>query len=324
MLRLLLYVLVVTASLPAPRAAAQAPDPSPPAEVADEYQRAFQSRVWDGLVQRLHPEALAYVRLAVDVTVQADTTGWALKNLGGGAPDRTAYAARSDSRVVVDVMRWVETNAPGLLSSLVNRRSEVLGVVEESEDTAHAVYRIVQLVSGAEPEVLVLTLERTGRGWQVRDAPEIGTLHTAIRGLGRARVRGGSAPRSPARDVVQRRRLSAPTVALGGGGADQGQLGIRRPFRHGPVVETSLVPQRPGGVHDGAGPQSDVAVGDDGVSCLHTGLGEEVAQLSLRPQAARLVEESQRRQAAGPGNVTRPPRHLLDAPVPARRPAGVE
>lgn len=171
-------------------AAGQRPDTSPPGEVADEYQRAFQSRVWDGLAQRLHPDALAYLRLAVDVTVDADTTGWALANLAGGAPDRAAYDARSDERVFVDVMRWVEANAPGLLSSLVNRRSEVLGVVPEDEDTAHAVYRIVQLVSGAEPEVLVLTLERTPQGWHVREAPELGTLHTAIRGLGRARLRG--------------------------------------------------------------------------------------------------------------------------------------
>jgi hypothetical protein len=159
--------------------------------VADEYQRAFQSRVWDGLAQRLHPAALAYLRLAVDVAVEADTTGWVLANLGGGAVDRAAYEARGDTRVVVDVMRWIEGNAPGLLSSLANRRSHVLGIVREDDTTAHAVYRIVQQVAGAEPEVLVLTLERTGAGWRVRDAPELGTLHTAIRGLTRARIRGG-------------------------------------------------------------------------------------------------------------------------------------
>lgn len=177
----------IAAPLAAQSAATRPPDPSPAGEVADEYQRAYQSKVWDGLVQRLHPAALAYLRLAVDVSVQADTSGWALENLGGGAPDRAAYDARSDARVVVDVMRWVEANAPGLLSSLVNRRSEVLGVVDEGPERAHAVYRIVQLVSGAEPDVLVMTLERTEAGWKVREAPEIGTLSTAIRGLGRAR-----------------------------------------------------------------------------------------------------------------------------------------
>ena len=48
-------------------------DPSPADTVAAEYLRGFQAAVWDGLAQRLHPDALAYLRLAIDIQVDADT-----------------------------------------------------------------------------------------------------------------------------------------------------------------------------------------------------------------------------------------------------------
>ena len=182
--RLLGAVLFLSAGvLAAPIPAQPAPGPGSPAEIADEFQRGFQSMAWAGLAQRFHPEALAYVRLAADIVIRADDTGWALENLGGGAADRAAWEALTDEQVFVRVMRWTQENAPGLLSSLVSRRSEVLGVVEEGADTAHAVYRLERLVQGAEPEVLVMTLLRTPAGWKVRHAPEVRSLHTAIRGI---------------------------------------------------------------------------------------------------------------------------------------------
>lgn len=157
-------------------------DPSPADTVAYEYLRGFQAAAWEGLAQRLHPEALEYLRLAIDIQVDADTTGWALANLGS-AESRAEYDARSDARIFADVMVWTQDNAQGLLSSLVSREAELVGVVMEGPDTAHAVYRVTTIAYGAEPAVQVATLLRTDAGWKVREAPEIRTLHTALRAV---------------------------------------------------------------------------------------------------------------------------------------------
>lgn len=149
--------------------------------VADEFHRSFQSMAWQGLAERLHPDALAYLRLSVEITVDADSSGWALQELLGGVPDRAAFDALSDSEVLVRVMSGVEHEVPGLFSSLVSRRSEILGQVDEGPDTAHVVYRIVTIADGAEPQVRALTLTRVGQRWLVRFAEEIDVLHTALR-----------------------------------------------------------------------------------------------------------------------------------------------
>jgi hypothetical protein len=170
-----------TATTAVDRARASGQVASTPAGVADEYHRAIQSMAWAALTERLHPDALAYMRLSVRITLDVDTTGWALERLLGGVPDRAAYEALNDSEVFRRVMAGVQREVPGLLSSLVARRSEILGAVEEGPDTAHVVYRISTLAQGAEPEVLVLTVLRTAEGWKVRYAEEIAVLHTALR-----------------------------------------------------------------------------------------------------------------------------------------------
>lgn len=170
-------------------------DPSPPDTVAAEYFRGFQSMAWDGLAQRIHDEALAYLRLAIDITIDADTTGWSLANLGN-ATQRDEYDQRSDARVFADAMRWVQENAPGLLSSMVSRSVEAIGVVMEGPDTAHAVYRVTTLAYGAEPEAKVATLQRTEAGWKVREASEIRVLHTALRRIPVPVGRPGEGPRT--------------------------------------------------------------------------------------------------------------------------------
>jgi hypothetical protein len=82
-------------------------------------------------------------------------------------------------------MRAVQLQVPGLLSSLVSRRSEVVGTVPEGPDMAHVVYRMLSLVQGAVPRITVMTLVRTDDGWKVRAAEELDVLHTALRGIPR-------------------------------------------------------------------------------------------------------------------------------------------
>lgn len=181
--------LLLTALAGVPGHALAQVDPSPPDTVAAEYLRGFQAAAWEGLAQRLHPEALAYLRLAIDIQIDADTTGWALANLGG-SDTRAEYDARSDTRIFVDVMAWTGDHARGLLSSLVSREAELVGLVTEGADTAHALYRVTTIAYGAEPAVQVATLLRTDAGWKVRESPEIRTLHTGLRTI--PIPRGGS------------------------------------------------------------------------------------------------------------------------------------
>lgn len=178
------------------QAQADADDPgtADAVRVADEFHRSFQSMVWQALAERLHPDALAYLRLSVEITVDADRSGWALRELLGGVPDRAAFDALSDAEVLVRVMSGVEREVPGLFSSLVSRRSEVLGAVAEGPDTAHVVYRIVTLADGAVPSVEALTLVRYQGRWRVRASEEIDVLHTALR---RIPLPGVSAPPEP-------------------------------------------------------------------------------------------------------------------------------
>ena len=167
--------------VPASPAVAQGDAPRTPETVADEFQRGFQSMAWAGLVQRIHPQGLAYLRVAADILVQVDSTDYALGTLLGGVePD--AYPALPDGEVVLRMLQGIQEEAPGLLSSLVSRRSTVLGSVEDGE-SRHVVYRILALVAGAEPRIEVMTLLRDQGRWKVAEAEDLRVLHTAIRGI---------------------------------------------------------------------------------------------------------------------------------------------
>lgn len=163
------------------RAQEPAGAPPPPQQVAEEFNRGFQSMAWAGLVQRIHPEGLANLRIAVDILVRSDTTGYVLGTLLGGTP-AADYDGLPDDEAVRRILAGVQREVPGLLSSLVTRRTRVLGVVAEGEDR-HVVYRVVALVQGAEPRVQVMTLTRDQGRWRVRDAEDLRVLHTAIRGI---------------------------------------------------------------------------------------------------------------------------------------------
>jgi hypothetical protein len=161
---------------------AQSPVDVPSAEtVAEEFNRGFQSMAWEGLVQRIHPAGLADLRLAADILVQADSSGYVLARLLGDVP-AAGYPGLEDDEVVLRLLRGIQSEAPGLLSSLVSRRTEVLGSVPEG-DRRHVVYRIQAQVSGSIPETRVMTLELFEDRWRVIDAQDLRVLHTAIRGI---------------------------------------------------------------------------------------------------------------------------------------------
>ena len=154
---------------------------SPPADVARDFNRGFQSMAWSQLVLRVHPQGLAYLRVAVDILVRSDTSGYVLDTLLGGVP-AASYEGLSVAEAVERILAGVQREVPGLLSSLVSRRTEVLGVVPEAQDR-HVVYRVRALLQGAEPRIRVMTLSAVEGAWRVRDAEDLRVLHTAIRGI---------------------------------------------------------------------------------------------------------------------------------------------
>lgn len=158
-------------------------DPSPPDTVAIEFRAGFGQMAWAELAQKMHPHALAQLRTSVDLIVERDSTGWARRTLAGGIPTDSAYAELPDDAVFAATMGGLQNEIPGLVSSLVGRDSEVIGIVQENAIEAHAIYRNQALVPGAEPEVLVMSLMRTPFGWKVRTVAEIEVLQTALRGL---------------------------------------------------------------------------------------------------------------------------------------------
>ncbi len=160
---------------------AQTPTAPPPDTVAAEFNRGFQSMAWAGLVQRIHPDGLADLRLAADILVRADTTGYVRTVLLGGVAAE-AYGALPDDEVVRRLLSGIQEEVPGLLSSLVSRRTRILGTVAEGDDR-HVVYRIQAQVTGSEPEIRVMTLRRHEGRWRVVEAEDLRVLRTAIRGI---------------------------------------------------------------------------------------------------------------------------------------------
>jgi hypothetical protein len=70
---------------------------------------------------------------------------------------------------------------------LVDRDVEIIGAVEEPPDLAHAVYRNMDRIGGAVPEIRVMTLKRSGGDWLVLETEELDLIREALRGVGRRR-----------------------------------------------------------------------------------------------------------------------------------------
>lgn len=184
--------LVLAASSLAPASLAAQTPPRSAEVVADEFNRGFQTRQWTGLVQRIHSDGLAYLRLAVDILIEYDSSGQFLELMIGESA--ATYQAMPDDQVVVRALRWAELNYPGMLSAFSNRRTTILGEVAEGDDR-HVLYRTIQIVQGAVPQLRVVTLSMENGAWRVRDGQDITSLHTALRGI--PSRRGGDAAPAP-------------------------------------------------------------------------------------------------------------------------------
>jgi hypothetical protein len=180
--RLALGLMLATAPCAAHTAFAQRPIPAAPDSVAAEFQTAIRVSAWAAAARRMHPEALDRIRQRIDILIEADTTSKVIAAIFGNIGE-AEYHALSSADVFVSLMEAIGREMPGLLYFLVIERIDILGTVMEPPDLAHVVYRSSAQLSGAVPEIRVMTLKRTEQGWRVLSSQELETIREAARGF---------------------------------------------------------------------------------------------------------------------------------------------
>ncbi len=168
-----------------------------PEATATLFLRSVRAIRWRTVAQLLHPTALARFRMVINTLCDADSTG-GMRRYFTGTADVRAYAALDDATVFAGAVGRTIDDLPGLMHSLYDHTDRILGHVMEGRDTAHVVYRTVEQLYGAVPQVLVMQVERTPRGWRVLWSDQLGVLEEALRGVRRAikpdTIRDGGPP----------------------------------------------------------------------------------------------------------------------------------
>jgi len=156
-----------------------------PEEAATLFLRSVRAIRWSAATQFLHEETLDRFQLVVTMIADADTTGDMRSYLTG--TDSLGYQQLSAPTVFDRAVGTMVDDLPGLMHSMFDRDDEVLGHVLESDGVAHVVYRTTARISGAVPEVKVMQLAYTPRGWRVSQSDELEVLDVALRGVARGR-----------------------------------------------------------------------------------------------------------------------------------------
>lgn len=218
-----LFLLMLAAGTPAAAQTTLAQATATPEEAATLFLRSVRAIRWRTAAQFLHPSTLARFRELVDILCEPDTTG-AMRRYLTGTSDPKAYAALSDATVFERAVGHTIDDLPGLMHSLYDHTDHVLGHVMEGRDTAHVVYRTVEHLSGAVPQVLVMQVQRTPQGWRVLWSDELAVLEEALRGVRRAikpdTARIGGGPGGPAGSPGEQWRTSDRTQTGGLSDAD--------------------------------------------------------------------------------------------------------
>lgn len=159
-----------------------------PEGAASLFLRSLRAIRWHIVAELLHPTTLERFHDLVTILCDADTTG-AARLYFTGTSDARAYAALDAATVFERAVGKTVDDLPGLMHSLYDHDDHILGHVMEGKDTAHVVYRTIERLSGAQPQVLVVQLARTPRGWRVLWDPDLAVLEEALRGVPRTRMR---------------------------------------------------------------------------------------------------------------------------------------
>jgi hypothetical protein len=176
-----------------------------PESTATLFLRSVRAIRWRAVAQFMHPSTLATFRDVVGYMVDTDSTG-ALRRDYTGAGDRGAFLALPPALVFERAVGRMVDDMPGLMHSLFDHDDDVIGHVLEGADSAHVVFRTIERLQGAVPEVRVIQMARMPDGWRVLWSDELEVLDAALRGIPRRRrpppggapiSRAGTASASP-------------------------------------------------------------------------------------------------------------------------------
>lgn len=155
-----------------------------PDSVAAEFQASLLGVGWRAASSRMHPEGLEEFHHRMTLLVEMDTTGGPINKLypQSGLPE---YQTKTHEEIFLRVMEVLTRDAQGLVHALVVRDVEVLGSVPEGPELAHVVYRSTARLSGADPQLRIMTMKRAGTRWRVLWSQEVDVLVEAFRGISR-------------------------------------------------------------------------------------------------------------------------------------------
>jgi hypothetical protein len=184
------FVAVLAATTPPVEAGGQtlAELTASPDSTAVLFLRSVRAIRWRAVAQFVHPETLARFHEVIGYMVDTDSTG-ALRRDLTGAPDAAAFRAMPDALVFERAVGRMVDDMPGFMHSLFDHDDDVIGHVVEGEGAAHVVYRTIERLQGAAPEVRVIQTARTPDGWRVLWSDELEVLDAALGAIPRMRPR---------------------------------------------------------------------------------------------------------------------------------------
>lgn len=175
-------ILALSFHCAAASASAQSAEAIDPDSVAAEFQAALQAMAWRAAALRLHAEGLRRFNDRIDVLVDLDESGSTREAIFGRISE-AEYRSLTSRDVFVRAMAALMDEMPGLLHALVVRKVHILGSVIEPPELAHVVYRSEAQLSGAVPEMRVMTLKRGTEGWRVLESQELDVIREALGGF---------------------------------------------------------------------------------------------------------------------------------------------
>ncbi|HKJ02940.1 MAG TPA: hypothetical protein VJ997_10810 [Longimicrobiales bacterium] len=178
----------------APQARSLADLTATPEDVATLFLRSVRAIRWSAATQFISDSTLARFHHVVTLLSETDTTGRTLRYLSDA--DGTPFKDLPTPEVFDRAVGKTIDDMPGLMHSLYDHDDDVIGHVSEGDDRAFVVYRTVERLGGAVPEVRVIETVRSSSGWRVEWSDELDVLETALRGIPRTR-RPPAPPRRP-------------------------------------------------------------------------------------------------------------------------------
>jgi hypothetical protein len=156
-----------------------------PEAAAELYLRSIRAIRWSAAAQFIDDGTLERFHQTVSMITEADSSGAMADFLV--QETRPAVPGLEPAEIFDRAIGAMIDDMPGLMHAFFDRDDEVIGAVHEGDGDAHAVYRTTARISGAVPEVKVMQMRRSPRGWRVVWSDELEVLDAALRGVTRGR-----------------------------------------------------------------------------------------------------------------------------------------